>query len=151
MIYLLYNTTFIFSYISMVEAIQYTHMPLYNEKSQVINTAIIEITEIISRQDEKLDILEHYTSQYLSDIKWYESGVIDFATLLQKLQPLQLIPNPDCSKNIDEFNTIVSIINSLNYSPNHEQILKIQCIRIQELFNTEQMPLIVETLECWNQ
>lgn len=146
----MYNNTFIFSYIIMVEAIRYEHMPLYNEKSLVINTAIMEITETISHQDEKLDVLEQYTSQYMQDIRHYESGKINFTSLLQKLQPLQAIPNPDYNKNIDEFNTIVSIINSLNYSPHHEQILRKQCLRIQELLDPEQMPLLVEKLECWS-
>lgn len=134
----------------MVEAIHYTHMPLYNEKSQVINTAIIEITETISRHDEKLDVLEQYMANYIVYIQDYQLGKIDFATLLQKLQPLQRIPNPENNKNIDAFNIAATIINSLQYSPHHEPILHTQCLRIQELLNPEHIPLIVETLTCWN-
>ncbi len=133
----------------MVEAIRYEHMPLYTEKL-IIQTAIAELIDTISRQDEKLDVLEQYSSQYLEHIKLYTSGSIDFVNILQKLQPLQSIPNPDYNKNIDEFNTIASIINWLNYSPHHEKILKIQCIRMQELLDPERMPLVIEKLECWN-
>lgn len=134
----------------MIEAIRYEHVPLYNEKSQVINTAILEITETISRQDEKLDILEQYIAYYLPCIQDYQAGMIDFTTLLQKLQPLQRIPNPENNKNIDAFNIAATIINSLQYSPHHEPILHKQCLRIQELLDSEQMPLVVETLTCWN-
>jgi hypothetical protein len=134
----------------MVEAIQYTHMPLYSEKLHVINTAMIEITETISRQDEKLDILEQYIAHYLPSIQDYQAGTIDFTTLLQQLQPLQLIPNPENNKNIDAFNIAATIINSLHYTPHHEPILQQQCLRIQKLLHPEQMPLIVDTLQCWS-
>ena len=132
----------------MVEAIRYTYIPLENEKAQVIQTAIMELTDTIARQDEKLDVLEQYTVHYLEYIKTYESGYIDFSELLQKLQPLQTIPNPDYHKNIDEFNSIVSIINALNYSPHHEPILKKQCLRLQELLHPTKS-LLAENLDYW--
>lgn len=132
----------------MVEAIRYTYIPLENEKAQVIQTAIMELTDTIARQDEKLDVLEQYTSQYLEYIREYEAGRIAFSDLLQKLQPLQTIPNPDYHKNIDEFNSIVSIINALNYSPHHEPILKKQCLRLQELLHPEKA-LLTQNLDYW--
>lgn len=131
-----------------VEAIRYTYMPLEDEKSQVIHTAVMEIIHTVDRQEEKLDILEQYTSQYLEYIREYESGRIAFSDLLQKLQPLQTIPNPEQNKNIDRFNTIVSIINALNYSPHHELILKNQCTHLQELLEPEKS-LLMENLDCW--
>jgi len=134
----------------MVEAIRYEHMPLYTEKLSIETAVIAELIETISRQDEKLDVLVQYTSEYLDYIRLYTSGSMDFVTILQKLQPLQTIPNHEQHKNIDEFNTIVSIINSLHYTPHHETILHTQCLRLQELLDPKQMPLVIETLQCWN-
>jgi|GEM_PF-2046846 len=135
----------------MVEAIRYTHMPLENEKTQVIHTAVMELTDTIMRQDQRLDIIEDYLSQHLDHINQYQSGSIDFVSLLQKLQPLQTIPNPDNNKNIDTFNTIVLIINALNYSPHHESILQTQCTRLQELLKSNHMSFVIEELVCWQQ
>jgi len=133
----------------MVEAIRYEHMPLYTEKL-IIQAAVAELIDTISHQDKKLNLLEQYTSEYLGYIKSYQSGALDFTNLLQKLQPLQAIPNHDHNKNIDEFNAIVVIINALNHSPHHEPVLKEQCLRIQEILDPEHMPLVIETLKCWN-
>lgn len=131
-----------------VEAIRYTYVPLANEKEQVIHTAIMEIIHTVDRQEEKLDVLEQYTSQYLTYIKAYESGDMDGSELLQKLQPLQIIPNPEHNKNIDACNTIVSIINALTYSPQHEPILKDQCLRLQKLLDP-QKSLLIDNLDYW--
>jgi len=84
----------------------------------------------------------------LEYIKAYEADTIKFSDLLQKLQPLQTLPNPEHNKNIDAFNTIVSIINALNYSEQHEPILKTQCLRLQELLYPQQAALL-ENLDYW--
>ena len=108
----------------MVEAILYTQAPLDSEKNHVIGRAVDELCKTIERQDEKIDIIEHYIRQHLDHIKTYEANIIDFGMLLQRIQPLQTIPNNENNPNIEKLNSMITIINGLRDTTQHEIVFR---------------------------
>lgn len=128
--------------IVMVEAILYTQAPLDSEKNHVIGRAVDELCKTIERQDEKIDVIEHYIHQHLDQIKTYEANIIDFGMLLQRIQPLQTIPNNENNPNIEKLNSMITIINGLRDTTQHEIVFRWLCQNMQELIHPERMSLL---------
>lgn len=127
-----------------VEAIRYTRAPLQHEKDHVIDTAIYELIHAVSHQDEQSYIIQNYVQKHLNCIMQYENNSINFAEFLAKMQPLTKVPNQENNPNIAKLNTLITIINGLNNTTDHEIIFRQVCQNIQEIIHPEKMSLLQE-------
>ena len=114
-----------------------------------MQTVLFELQYTFSRQQQKLDVIDTYRDTYLHDIWLYESGILAFGDVLQRLQPLETIPDTGAQNDtLVQFNAIVSQINALRNIQAHKLVFRKLCLRMQELLHPEKIGLL-EQISMW--
>lgn len=132
-----------------VEAITYTQTPMKLEKAYIMQAVLFELQQTFLRQQQKLDVIDTYRDTYLQDIWLYESGLLSFGDVLQRLQPLEAIPDTgDKNGTLLQFNALVSQINALRNTGAHILVFRKLCLRLQKLLHPEKIGLL-EQIETW--